>query len=374
MSENRFGWIEEYETFGWLVVEGMSEADVVARLGGGAAVALTRENAWEWDGSTFGVRAEGGRVLLWDDADLGLDARIPLWLSESGRCVAVAWGMNSCWFTLAEAGLLVRRFDPMMRGPVEDDDLLYADEAEAEADREGDPLPSEGHVEWAAGTRGASLHLLELLTGVTVAPEPWDDVGMRWFGIPDLPQEPPPPLPRLLGRLLGDPADVRDARLRTGLTLAAECAGLSDNTCFSRALADADAVRALADPPGVPSREDEVGGFVLLAGDNPRRRERERAAIQRLMIDWELPLGQRIDPDLYPGDGPWPLPKRAPRPASTAAERAELSLARACVFYLTLSGLHEVDEHSVDQVVHRVRLASGDRWAEVELAMLDADG
>ena len=60
----------------------------------------------------------------------------------------------------------------MMRGPVEDDDVLYEDEADAEADRDGDPLEAEAEVDWAASTSAASLHLLELLTGVTVEPDP----------------------------------------------------------------------------------------------------------------------------------------------------------------------------------------------------------
>lgn len=373
MATTRFGWVEQYETFGWIVVEGMTEAEVVVRLGAGAAVELAAGDAWEWDGPTFGVRVVGDRLLLWDAADLGLDARVPLWLSESGRCVAVAWGMNSSCLTVAEQGRLVRGFDPMMRGPVEDDDVLYEDEADAEADRDGDPLEAEAEVDWAASTSAASLHLLELLTGVTVEPDPWDDSRLRWYGVPDLPQEPPAPLPPLLATLLADSPSRRDARLRTGLTAAAESAGLGDHEFFRRALVDADDVRVLADPPGAPPRRDEHGDVVPYLGDNPRRRAAAQAAVERLMLDWELPLGQRIDPDLYPGDGPWPLPKRAPRPVSTEAERAELALARACKFYITLSGLQEVDEHSVGQFVHGIRLASGDGWDAVEQAMLRPD-
>jgi hypothetical protein len=369
MSRSRFGWIEEYETFGWLIVVGMSEAEVVARLGGGAAVELAAADAWEWDGPTFGVRSVDGRVLLWDDADLGLDARVPLWLSESGRCVAVAWGMNSSSLTVAEEGRLVRRFDPMLRGPVGDGEELYDDEADAEADRDGDPLAAEAEVDWAASTSAASLHLVELLTGVSVETDPWDDPRMRWFGVPVLPPEPAAPLPPLHAALQAAPPDRRDAALRAGLLMAADIAGLAGQPSFQRALDAAAEVAALADPPGTPSPRDDIGEIEAFRGDNARRRDAVRAALDQLQLDWEFPLGQRIDPVLYPGDGPWPPPK-SDRHVPTTEESAELALAQASSSFLVQSGLEAYDDHAVHQVLHGIRTAAGDRWTAVEPVMI----
>jgi transposase len=108
---------------------------------------------------------------------------------------------------------------------------------------------------------------------------------------------------------------------------------------------------------------------VSTADSNPPRRVADLAACKRLQTNWEFPLGQRVEPILYPGDGPWPPPRSAPRYKATPAEKAELRLAMACSEFLDQAGLHDETGGGVGV---QLGLAVGDRYGAVEAAMLAA--
>jgi hypothetical protein len=367
MTEVPFDWVLDCETFGLAVVEGLTPEQAIDALSDGRAVPLGDRGAWE--GPSVGVRSVGDKVVLWDDAYIGLDRQVPLRLSAAGRCVSVAFGMTRSWLTVAERGTTVRAFEPLGRGDIDEDDPWFDEEDDPEADRIGLPLDLEDLVAWNYDSKPASLHLVALLTGVEAESDPWDDPRVRWYGYPELPREPEPELPPLLAALSAATPRQRHARLRAGLVTAARILGLDGHPSFLRVLVDGDELLELADPLGVQQPSGPDGELLFLPGDNPRRRVADLAACKRLQTDWEFPLRQRVEPILYPGDGPWPPPRSAPRYKATPAEKAELRLAMACSEFLDQAGLHDDTGGGVGA---QLELAVGDRYGAVEAAMLAA--
>jgi hypothetical protein len=367
-SDTAFGWIEDgYETFGWIVVEGMPEQRIIDILGQGAAVQTSSDDAWD-SPAWFAIRMlDDTRALIWDDAIYGLDQRVPDWLSADGRCTAVGWGMTQSYLTVSELGSTTRRFDPMLRGPLEPDDEFY-DDVDPEDERQGAPLPVEEAIDWAAsGGAAGSLRMIELLTGVAIDPDPMNDPRFVWYACPELPAPDDAERPPLLALLHGAPRDERAARLRAGLITAARITGLEAHPPFVRALADADELLRLADPPGTPMRENEYGDPLLFTPGDERWTAFQDVASRRLKDDWEWPLGQRIEPVLYPTeDGPG----RRKRDKATPAESAELGLARATAAYLFVSSQQRYDWFEDDMIMPGLQNAAGDRWADVESAIL----
>jgi hypothetical protein len=369
MTDASFGWIDDgYETFGWIVVEGMPEQRIVDTLGQGVAVETSADDAWE-SPAWFAIRMlDDTRALIWDDANFSLDRRVPDWLSETGRCTAIGWGMTQSYLTISERGRITRIFDPMLRAPVDPDDEFYDEDEDPEYDREGDPLRVEDDVDWkATGGAAGSLRLIQLLTGVTIDPDPMNDPRFTWYGCPELPVPAESDRPPLLALLHDAPRHERAARLRAGLITAARITGLDTHPPFQRALADAHELLRLADPPGTPMREDEHGTPMLYTAGDERWTALEKVASRRLKDDWEMPLGQRTSPDLYPTPG---APRPAKRYKATPAEFAELGLARATAAYLLLSSLDHYDWFEDDEIMPGLHNAAGERWPEVEAAIL----
>jgi hypothetical protein len=349
MGDSTYAWVSDHECFGATVVEGMAAEGALAALSAGTALEVP--TPWQDDRPddqpVVGVLDLDGRLLLWENYPwIGLDPRAPRRLSAGGRCVSVAYGMTQWMLTVAEGGTTVRAFDPLLRAPDDPDDPWFDEDDDPEAQRVGDPLPAESDVDWAADGRAACLRMVELLTGVRVSDGVWDDPGVRWF-VYDEPEPEVVDLPPLLAVLTSASPLERHARLRAGLVRAAVILGLQDHPPFVRLLADADAQRR------------SVG---TLRGAAPFNR-----AVERLH-EWELPLGQRVEPILYPVPGVnWPPPPRGERYRPTDEEKAELRLAMACSDFLVSAGL---DHRDGLEAVYQLEQAVGDRFPEVEAAML----
>lgn len=353
MDDENYAWVQDFECFGATVVEGMTGDEAVRALTDGDVTPLDDWRDADDLAPTVGVLDGDGSVLLWENYPwIGLDPRVPRRLSASGRCVSVAYGMTQTMLTVAETGRTVRAFEPLLRGPEDPDAPWYDEEYDPESDRVGDPLPPETEVDWSQG-RSACLRFVELLTGVEVPDGLWDDIArVRWFTYDQLPPAEPvlTPLQAVLGA--ASPAE-RHARLRAGLIAAARILGLETHQPFMQALQDGDAVLAAAGS-GPAWRPD------------PGRDDEADRAVRRLHA-WEFPLGQRVEPLLFPVPGEnWPL--RKDRYRATDAEKAELRLAMACSSYLCQAGLS--DDYSVGDTVVQLEQAVGDRFSEVEAAML----
>lgn len=353
MGDSAYAWVSDHECFGATVVEGMAADEAVAAMSAGTVLEVP--TPWQDDRpddqAVVGVLGLGHRLLLWEPYPwIGLDPQVPRLLSAGGRCVSLAYGMTQSMLTVAEGGVAVRAFDPVLRGPVDPADPWFDEDDDPEADRVGDPLPVEGEVDWTR-ERAASLRFVELVSGIAVPEGVWDDPRVRWFVYERLPYE-DMPLPPLVAVLTAASPLERHARLRAGLVRAATILGLQDHPPFLRLLEDADAQRAT------------VG---TLRGAAPFHRAMER------LQEWELPLGQRVEPILYPVPGEtWPPPRRRERYHPTDEEKGELRLAMACSEFLASSGL---DHHDGLAALPQLEQAVGDRFPEVEAAMLaDPDG
>lgn len=345
MDKQGYAWVHDLECFGATVVEGTDSDEALAALSGGTAVEVP--TPWQGDeAAVVGVLEVGGRLLLWEPYPwIGLDPQVPRLLSADGRCVSLAYGMTQSMLTISVGGVTVRAFDPVLRGPVDHDAPWYDEDDDPEADRVGDPLPVEVEVDWTQ-ERAASLRFVELVSGVPVADGVWDDPRVRWYVYKPLPYE-EMPVPLLVAVLSAATPQERHARLRAGLVCAATILGLEDHPPFVRLLEDADVQRAT------------VG---TLRGAAPFNR-----AVERLQ-QWEYPLGQRVEPLLYPVPGVnWPPPPRGERYRATDEEKAELRLAMACSEFLAGAGLDGFDGISA---LPQLEQAVGERFPEVEAAML----
>lgn len=122
------------------------------------------DRAW----SAFG-RYHGVAVAWEDNGFAGTELPRVLRLSRDGEFASMYWNVNAVMqFTLASAGRVVRRFDPLFHGDAEDEI--------------GEPLPGEAALDWSeAPIRGGVRLLSRHFDLPSISPKILKKPGMRFF-------------------------------------------------------------------------------------------------------------------------------------------------------------------------------------------------